>query len=583
MRLEVGEAVLAGEHGVVAEVFVLRARVGGDGGLKDVPEAGVIVRPLRHLVEPGALGVGIVDAGEAAVAPLDRVDVVGAEVRGELRHVVAGLRDVVEAGVVHDRRRRAVRRGVGRRAEGVHGDRARRVEVVVEPQCVAYLVGGDEPDQLAHLGVTERHLLRVRVRGRRLHEVPVPQQVHDVVEPADVGLQDLAAARVVDVRAIRVLHGAGEIADDGVAGVLGIELGVLLRRRRVFGEDGVLEAGRLERPLPVLDALLEVGPPLLRRRRVDVIDDGVDGLDEFAARVGLGVRRFEPPAKDVLPFLGALRLPAIVGLFEIEEADALIEEARLHRDGGQEHHRVRHLERDRAGAALRRRLGRVVREHAADLDVFGVACGPIEEAPLVVEPPHFVLLARALGQPERRHVRRVQLRHVDHDPHRIFRERLDREARDDGLEVRVAHGLGDGQRVGGDVLVGDGAEEHVLPLPLPPDGLRVRLLSPVADVVGRPRDAGDEQHLAAHQAVRDLEEQLRAVVQHMDREEPGVGPRRVGDDLVVRLEVVVIVVALLFRRVGLGDLGRPRATDERGAENENEEQSEAGRVHERSV
>ena len=87
-------------------------------------------------------------------------------------------------------------------------------------------------------------------------------------------------ARVVDVRPRGVLGRRRKPANDGVARVLGAPVGILLGRRRFLRDDRVLETGGLERRLPALDALLHVGHPLGGRRRVDPVDDRLDGLGQ---------------------------------------------------------------------------------------------------------------------------------------------------------------------------------------------------------------------------------------------------------------------------------------------------------------
>ena len=188
-------------------------------------------------------------------------------IRSSAIDAVLGLRDVVEARVVHDRRRVAHLVDpflVADLFEGVH--RA-GLHVVLEAERVADFVRHDVFEQAAHQVVGQRQLLRARIERAHLHEVPVAGQVHDVVIELDVRVEDLAGARIADVRAAGVLGGGGQPADDGVAHVFGTPVGVLLRRGRFLADDGVLEAGGLEGLVPVFDALLEPGHPLLRASR----------------------------------------------------------------------------------------------------------------------------------------------------------------------------------------------------------------------------------------------------------------------------------------------------------------------------
>ncbi len=317
--LQVLDAVVRRAHCVVPDRLGLRRRILAVRAGEPVDR--VLLHLGHHLVQDLPLGVHVL-AREAPVAPLDGELVVRPDHRHEAG-IVAGLRDVVEAGVVHDGRRHAVLAGeVG--AQVLDGVGGRRLHVVLQPDRVPDLVGRHEADQLTHQLVAELDAAGLRVHRRGLDEEPVPQEVHDVVVPLDVRLQDVSRPRIVDVRAGGVLRPRREIPDHRVAGILGMPLRIVLRR--VGRDDRVGESGLLEGHLPVLDALREIRAPLLGRGRVDVVDDRLDRLDEFAAGVGLGVGGFEPPPDDVLALLGALRVVAVVDLVEGDVANALVEE-----------------------------------------------------------------------------------------------------------------------------------------------------------------------------------------------------------------------------------------------------------------
>ena len=494
--LEVGQAELRGVDGVVAQVFVLAARVERVERLRAEAQRRVVGVLFEQGLEPAALLLLALGVREDAVAPLDGPLVVLTHARHKLAHAVAGLGDVVEARVVHDARRRAV--GVGERAAAQAVDRVGlgRDPVVRQAERVSHLVGGHEADELAHHVLAELRAARVRVDGRRLHEEPVAEQPHHVVEPPDVGLEDLARAGVVDVRPVGVLDVRREVADDTVADVLGAPVGVV--GRRVFGADGVFEARRLEGHVPVRDAHLEPLAPLDRRRRVDVVDDRLDRLDELAAGVGLGVRGLQLPARDVAAALGVLGRQAVVHLADGEVAHARVVAPRAHDGVGQQHHRVRHLDRQRARRAVGRRRAGGVGQHRADLDVAGERGRARQERALFVEPAHLVALAHGRWQAEHGHVGREQVGRLDHRRGVAAggAARLDLEARDHRLELGVAHGLVDRQAVGGDRGVADRAQQQVAALAVPAQRLRARLGAAVLEALGGAADAAHDQHLA---------------------------------------------------------------------------------------
>ena len=69
---------------------------------------------------------------------------------------------------------------------------------------VAHFVGGDETDQVAHQLLVKFNLAGARIHGAGLDLVPVVDQGHHVVVPADMAFQDFAGTRVMDVRTVGV-------------------------------------------------------------------------------------------------------------------------------------------------------------------------------------------------------------------------------------------------------------------------------------------------------------------------------------------------------------------------------------------
>ena len=124
----------------------------------------------------------------------------------------------------------------------------------------------DLAHRLAHqlFGRVERARGRVGCAG--LDQQAIPVRPHVVVVPGDVTFDDLAAARVGRARPDGVADQARRPPHDGVANVFRIPVGIFLGRRCVLRDDRVLEAGLLERALPVLDAL----PSCTERQRVGV-------------------------------------------------------------------------------------------------------------------------------------------------------------------------------------------------------------------------------------------------------------------------------------------------------------------------
>ena len=86
---------------------------------------------------------------------------------------------------------------------------------MLEAERVADFVRGDVLDQASHQIVGQRQRLRARIERADLDEVPVARQVHDVVVELDVRLENLAGARIVDVRpeAFSVVDGSQRITE----------------------------------------------------------------------------------------------------------------------------------------------------------------------------------------------------------------------------------------------------------------------------------------------------------------------------------------------------------------------------------
>ena len=75
-------------------------------------------------------------------------------------------------------------------------------------------VGDDELEKPPHQFIGKGKVLCARVEGGRLHEVPVPEEVLDVVVELDVRFKNLSRAWIVDVRALGVFNVGRQPAND---------------------------------------------------------------------------------------------------------------------------------------------------------------------------------------------------------------------------------------------------------------------------------------------------------------------------------------------------------------------------------
>ena len=356
--LQVQNAVLAGLHGVVAQVLRLPARVVLVRLAIAPPESRIVSHALflKQRLQGTVVCLFVLGIEHGRVAPLDgpHVIVVDAWEYLVLRHAVFRLCHVVETGIVHDAGRMAVFLDPCLVAQLLDRYRTGGTEVVAQTKRVAYLVRRYEADELSHQFLVIVHLARSLVNRGGLHHIPVVNERHHIVVPADVALQNLASTRVADMRSIGIGDGRSQVADDGETGVLHRHHTVLALRP-LQGVDGILEACLLKGFLPVVDTGNEVFAPLLGRGRVYVVDDRFDGLYQFATTHLLDILRtwLQAPATDKALCLDTL-LSVVIAVEAVGEiAYARVVEAGLHQVGGEQHKREVDAERHPVGTACR--------------------------------------------------------------------------------------------------------------------------------------------------------------------------------------------------------------------------------------
>ena len=70
-------------------------------------------------------------------------------------------------------------------------------------------VSDDKPKQSSHQLFREGKALSAGVQWGRLDEVPVPEEVLDVVVELDIGFEDFSGTRIVDVGTLRIFSLGG--------------------------------------------------------------------------------------------------------------------------------------------------------------------------------------------------------------------------------------------------------------------------------------------------------------------------------------------------------------------------------------
>ena len=88
----------------------------------------------------------------------------------------------------------------------LYGRGKRSAHVMPQTEGVAHLMAGHEAHELTHEFVVELHLAGTLVLSAALDHIPFGEQVRDIMEPADVCLDNLTATRVDDMRSVGILH-----------------------------------------------------------------------------------------------------------------------------------------------------------------------------------------------------------------------------------------------------------------------------------------------------------------------------------------------------------------------------------------
>ena len=338
--LEVGDTVAAREHGIVTKVLTLGTRV-SVAALAAEPQTGILGKALDDDLVPVQLillrGLQVGRLVTELDGPL--VIVVDTRIEAGLGDVVLRLSNVVETGIVHNTDRVAVLLDPLLVAELLDRSLAAGAHIVAQAEGVANFVGRNEADEVAHQFLVIFHFTRARIDGTDLDLVPVVDQGHNIVVPADVALQDFAGTRIVDIRTVSIGGRGSQVTDNAETSVLHTHIRIVLRP--FLSVDGILPAGLLEGDLPVVDTGNQVLTPLFRGRRVDVIDDRLDRLDQLAALLALDILRLglQAPAGDVTHRLDTLLLVVEAAVTAGEVTDAGVEPTLLHRLLRQEDHR----------------------------------------------------------------------------------------------------------------------------------------------------------------------------------------------------------------------------------------------------
>ena len=265
--------------------------------------------------------------------------IVYTRIEAGLGDVVLRLSHIIEAGVVHDADGMSMLLHPGFVAEFLHRGLAAGAHIVTQAEGMADLVRRDEADEVTHQFVVILDLAGARIDDTGLDLIPVVNQGHDIVVPADVALDDLTGARIVHIGTVGICRRRSQVTDHGETGILEAHVWIVLRPFLCM--DGILPSGLLESLLPVVDAGDKVGTPLLRSSGIDVIDDGLYRLDKLSPLLFLDILRtgLEAPAGDETHGLDSLLFIRELAVAVGEITNARIEQALLHGNFREKHHR----------------------------------------------------------------------------------------------------------------------------------------------------------------------------------------------------------------------------------------------------
>ena len=174
-----------------------------------------------------------------------------------------------------------------------------------------------EADELAHQFIIEDRLLCAFIHSTDLCLIPCVEQLHHIVIPTHVALDDFTGTRVADMRSVGIADVACEIAYHGVAGIFKAHGRVV---RPFLSTDSILESCLFKCRIPIVYASNEIRHPFLRCSRVNVIYYLLDRLHEFATAISLDILRLQSPSGDDLTALHLLLIVTEVGEFLCEIA-----------------------------------------------------------------------------------------------------------------------------------------------------------------------------------------------------------------------------------------------------------------------
>ena len=187
--------------------------------------------------------------------------------------------------------------------------------------------------RLGEEGVGENLAADCGVELCRLDEAPVIERLDHIAIDHDGGVDDLARAGIVPGGTHGILDADRDVADAGVLQVVGVKFRVVLGE--VPHLHDVLQPDALKGLIPPQHTGLDPGSPALGEVVIDVVDDGLLDLGQFAPLESLHIDRLESPAADEIDRLDLVIVTPEDVLLREEEIDPRVAQSRRHRHSGQ--------------------------------------------------------------------------------------------------------------------------------------------------------------------------------------------------------------------------------------------------------
>ena len=167
---------------------------------------------------------------------------------------------------------------------------AAATHIMAKTQGMSNFMRGNKTDQLTHQFIIKFHFSGFGINRCSLNHIPVMNQFHHIMVPADMAFQDLTTARVMYLRTIRVFNIRSEIADYRVTGIFQTHIRIIYRP--FFTNDRIFKTRFFKSFLPVVDTINQRFNPLFWGSGINIINDLFGGFHQFTTLIFLHILRF---------------------------------------------------------------------------------------------------------------------------------------------------------------------------------------------------------------------------------------------------------------------------------------------------